>query len=51
MDPRNPSAPAVDGAVERLQARLDACASAATGEWWAKYLRGAASFRGVKVVT
>ena len=49
MDPRNPSAPAVDGAIGRLQARLDACASAATGEWWAKYLRGAASFRGVKM--
>jgi 3-methyladenine DNA glycosylase AlkD len=32
-----------------LQMRLDARATAATREWWTKYLRGAASFRGVKM--
>ena len=28
---------------------MDARATAATREWWKKYLRGAASFRGVKM--
>jgi 3-methyladenine DNA glycosylase AlkD len=41
--------PALDGLIERLQVRLDARATTATREWWTKYLRGAASFRGVKM--
>ncbi len=41
--------PTLDGLIERLQLRLDARATAATREWWTKYLRGAASFRGVKM--
>jgi 3-methyladenine DNA glycosylase AlkD len=45
----NPSAPALDGLIDRLQLRLNARATAATREWWTKYLRGAASFRGVKM--
>ena len=49
MNLRDPSAPALDGLIERLLLRLNACATAATREWWAKYLRGAASFRGVKM--
>ena len=43
------SAPALEGLVGGLQARLDARATAATREWWTKYLRGTASFRGVKM--
>jgi 3-methyladenine DNA glycosylase AlkD len=46
---RDPSAPALDDLVHRLQQRLNARATAATREWWTKYLRGAASFRGVKM--
>jgi 3-methyladenine DNA glycosylase AlkD len=49
MNPPTPSAPALDGLIERLQLRLNAHATAATREWWTKYLRGAASFRGVKM--
>ena len=49
MNLRNPSAPALDGLIGRLQLRLNACATAATREWWTKYLRDAASFRGVKM--
>ena len=49
MNSANPSAPALDGLIDRLQSRLDARATAATREWWTKYLRGAASFRGVKM--
>ena len=49
MNSADPSAPALDGLIERLQSRLDARATAATREWWTKYLRGAASFRGVKM--
>jgi 3-methyladenine DNA glycosylase AlkD len=49
MNLRNPSAPALDGLIDRLQLRLNARATAATREWWTKYLRGAASFRGVKM--
>ena len=49
MNSANPSAPALDGLIDRLQSRLDARATAATREWWTKYLKGAASFRGVKM--
>jgi 3-methyladenine DNA glycosylase AlkD len=49
MNIRHPPAPALDGLIERLQSRLNARATAATREWWTKYLRGAASFRGVKM--
>ena len=51
MNPPDPdrSAPALDGLIDGLQARLEARATAATREWWTKYLRGAASFRGVKM--
>ena len=49
MNLRNPSAPSLDGLIERLQSRLKASATAATRERWTKYLRGAASFRGVKM--
>ena len=49
MNLRNTSAPALDGLIDRLQLRLNALATAATREWWTKYLRGAASFRGVKM--
>jgi 3-methyladenine DNA glycosylase AlkD len=49
MDLPNPSAPALEGLVDRLRLRLNARATAATREWWTKYLRGAASFRGVKM--
>ncbi len=45
----DPSAPALDGLIDGLQSRLNASATAATREWWTKYLRGAASFRGVKM--
>jgi 3-methyladenine DNA glycosylase AlkD len=49
MNLRKPSAPAFDDFIDRLQLRLNARATAATREWWTKYLRGAASFRGVKM--
>ena len=49
MNLRNPSAPALDDLIDKLQSRLNASATAATREWWTKYLRGAASFRGVKM--
>ena len=49
MNLRKPSAPAFDAFIARLQLRLNARATAATREWWTKYLRGAASFRGVKM--
>ena len=49
MNLRNSFTPALDDLIDRLQARLDAHATAATREWWTKYLRGAASFRGVKM--
>ncbi len=49
MNLRNSSAPALDGLIDRLQVRLNAHATAATREWWTRYLRGAASFRGVKM--
>ncbi len=49
MNVPNPSAPALDGLVNKLQLRLSARATAATREWWTKYLRDTASFRGVKM--
>jgi 3-methyladenine DNA glycosylase AlkD len=49
MNLSNAFAPALDGLIDRLQLRLNAHATAATREWWTKYLRGAASFRGVKM--
>jgi DNA alkylation repair enzyme len=49
MNHRHPSAPKLDGLIERLQLRLNEDARAATREWWTKYLKGAASFRGVKM--
>ena len=49
MNHRDLSSSTLDGLIERLQSRLDARATAATREWWTKYLRGAASFRGVKM--
>ena len=49
MNFRKPSAPAFGSLIDRLQLRLNASATAATREWWTKYLRGAASFRGVKM--
>ncbi len=50
MNHRELSAPTLDRLIERLQLRLKAHATVATCEWWTKYLRGAASFRGVKMV-
>src|SRR5215204_7343410 len=49
MNLPDPPAPALDSLIDRLQSRLNASATAATREWWTKYLRGAASFRGVKM--
>jgi 3-methyladenine DNA glycosylase AlkD len=49
MNHRDPTAPALDGLIEKLQLRLNAHATAATREWWTNYLRGTASFRGVKM--
>jgi 3-methyladenine DNA glycosylase AlkD len=45
----DPSAPTLDDLVHRLQQRLNTRATAAAREWWTKYLRGAASFRGVNM--
>src|ERR687891_896514 len=49
MNLRDPSAPALDSLIDKVQSRLNVRATAATREWWTKYLRGAASFRGVKM--
>jgi 3-methyladenine DNA glycosylase AlkD len=49
MNLPNSSAPALEGLIDRLQLQLNARATPATREWWTKYLRGAASFRGVKM--
>ncbi len=49
MNLPDPSAPALDGLIAGLQSRLNARATAGTREWWTKYLKGAASFRGVKM--
>jgi hypothetical protein len=46
---RNPSIPTLDRVIDRFQLRLNAYATATTREWWTRYLRGAASFRGVKM--
>ncbi len=43
------SSPTLDGLIERLQLRLNVHATDDTREWWTKYLRGTASFRGVKM--
>ncbi len=49
MNPPAPSAPALDGLIYRLQLRLNSRTTAARREWWTKYLRDTASFRGVKM--
>jgi 3-methyladenine DNA glycosylase AlkD len=49
MNHRDLSSSTLDGLIEGLQLRLNAHATTATREWWTKYLRGAASFRGVKM--
>jgi 3-methyladenine DNA glycosylase AlkD len=49
MNHRDLSLSTLDGRIAGLQSRLDAQATAATREWWTRYLRGAASFRGVKM--
>src|SRR3712207_5998698 len=49
MNHHNPSTSVLEGLIDRLRLRLNARATAATREWWTKYLRGAASFRGVKM--
>jgi 3-methyladenine DNA glycosylase AlkD len=49
MDLRNSSEPPLDALIDGLKSRLDARAMAATREWWAKYLKGDASFRGVRM--
>src|SRR5215204_6848350 len=48
MNLRDPSAPALDRLIDKVQSRLNARATAATREWWTKYLRGATSFGGAK---
>jgi 3-methyladenine DNA glycosylase AlkD len=49
MSFHNPSTPTLDGVIDRLQMRLNTRAKAATREWWTRYLRGTAFFRGVKM--
>ena len=49
MNHRDLSSPTLDGLIEKLQLRLNAHATAATRQWWNRYLKGAASFRGVKM--
>src|SRR3712207_5853265 len=49
MNHHNTSAPVLEGLIDRLRWRLNARATVAKREWWTKYLRGAASFRGVKM--
>src|ERR687890_1056541 len=49
MNLRDPCALALDSLIDKVQSRLNARATAATREWWTKYLRGAASFRGAKM--
>src|SRR3712207_8834821 len=49
MNHHNTSISVLEGLIDRLRLRLNARATAATREWWTKYLRGAASFRGVKM--
>jgi hypothetical protein len=38
MSFRNPFTPTLDGVIDRLQMRLNARATAATREWWTRYL-------------
>jgi 3-methyladenine DNA glycosylase AlkD len=49
MNLPNHSSPALEDLIERLHQRLKAHATDKTREWWTKYLRGAACFRGVKM--
>ncbi len=49
MNLRDLSPSTLDGLIEGLQLRLNAHATTATRGWWSRYLRGAASFRGVKM--
>lgn len=49
MKQRDLSSPTLDGLIDRLQLQLNVHATAATREWWTKYLKGGASFRGVKM--
>ncbi|HLL38585.1 MAG TPA: DNA alkylation repair protein, partial [Rubrobacteraceae bacterium] len=49
MNHRDLSSSTLDGLIEGLQLRLNAHAMTATREWWTRYLKGAASFRGVKM--
>jgi 3-methyladenine DNA glycosylase AlkD len=49
MNLGNPFAPALEDLIDSLQMRLNARATAVTRQWWTKYLKGAASFRGVKM--
>jgi 3-methyladenine DNA glycosylase AlkD len=49
MNHRDLSSPTLDGFIERLQLQLNVHATTATREWWTKYLKGGASFRGVKM--
>ena len=49
MNPTDRSTPALESLIDGLRVRLNARATAATREWWTKYLRGTASFRGVKM--
>jgi 3-methyladenine DNA glycosylase AlkD len=49
MNLPDPSAPTLEDLIERLHLRLNVQATEKTREWWTKYLRGAASFRGVKM--
>jgi hypothetical protein len=35
--------------IARLEARLDEAATRKTKDWWERYLKGAISFRGVKM--
>jgi 3-methyladenine DNA glycosylase AlkD len=49
MNLPDPSSPALEDLIEGLQLRLNVHATDETREWWTKYLRGTASFRGVKM--
>ena len=49
MNHRDLSSSTLDELIEGLQLRLNAHATTATREWWSRYLRGAVSFRGVKM--
>ena len=48
-DSRENPASSTSGAIERLQARLREAADEKTKDWWERYLKGAASFRGVSM--